>query len=107
MRLWNSSHRGPTKAQASLRIRAVSPEHSPFAHMKYGSRPRVRPKKKKKSDIQLHLMVAHARLKIEFTDDKKYHNLIVRTCRKPDRSHLIKKKRAEKCHTLTILSPVH
>ena len=34
----------PAKAQASLRIRAVSPEPSLFAHMKYGSRRRVRPK---------------------------------------------------------------
>ena len=44
MRLWYLSHRRPAKAQASLRIRAVSPEHSLFAHMKYGSRRRVRPK---------------------------------------------------------------
>ena len=44
MRLWYLSHRRPAKAQASLRIRAVSPEPSMFAHMKYGSRRRVRPK---------------------------------------------------------------
>ena len=44
MRLWYLSHRRPAKAQASLRIRAVSPEPSLFAHMKYGSRRRVRPK---------------------------------------------------------------
>ena len=44
MRLWYLSHRRPAKAQASLRIRAVSPERSLFAHMKYGSRQRVRPK---------------------------------------------------------------
>ena len=37
MRLWYLSHRRPTKAQVSLRIRAVSPEPSLFAHMKYGS----------------------------------------------------------------------
>ena len=42
MRLWYLSQRRPAKAQASLRIRAVSP--SLFAHMKYGSRGRVRPK---------------------------------------------------------------
>ena len=36
MRLWYVSHRRPAKAQASLRIRAVSPEPSLFAHMKYG-----------------------------------------------------------------------
>ena len=30
--------RRPAKAQANLRIRAVSPEPSLFAHMKYGSR---------------------------------------------------------------------
>ena len=44
MRLWCLSHRRPAKAQASLRIRAVSPEPSLFAHMKHGSRRRVRPK---------------------------------------------------------------
>ena len=44
MRLWYLSHRQPAKAQASLRIRAVSPEPSLFDHMKYGSRRRVRPK---------------------------------------------------------------
>ena len=44
MRLWDLSHRRPAQAQASLRIHAVSPESSLFAHMKYGSRRRVRPK---------------------------------------------------------------
>ena len=37
MRLWYISHRRPAKAQASLRIRAVSPEPSLFAHIKYES----------------------------------------------------------------------
>ena len=41
MRLWYLSHRRPAKAQASLRICAVSPEPSLFAHMKYGSRRKV------------------------------------------------------------------
>ena len=44
MRLWYLSHMQPAKAQVSLRIRADSPEPSLFAHMKYGSRRRVRPK---------------------------------------------------------------
>ena len=44
MRLWYLSHGRPAKAQASLLIRAVSPEPSLFAHVKYGSRRRVRPK---------------------------------------------------------------
>ena len=44
MRLWYLSHRRPAKAQASLRIRAVSPEPSLFAHMTYGRKRRVRPK---------------------------------------------------------------
>ena len=44
MRLWYLSHRRTAKAQVSLRIHAVSPEPSLFAHMKYGSRQRVRPK---------------------------------------------------------------
>ena len=43
MRLWYLLHRRPAKAQASLRIRAVSPEPSLFAHMKYGSRQRIWP----------------------------------------------------------------
>ena len=43
MRLWYLSHGRPAKTQASLRIRAVSPEPSRFAHIKYGSRQRVRP----------------------------------------------------------------
>ena len=42
-RLWYLSHRRPAKAQVSLRIGAVSPEPSLFAHMKYGSRRRVQP----------------------------------------------------------------
>ena len=42
MRLCYLSHRQPAKAQASLRIHAVSPEPSLFAHMKYVSRRRVR-----------------------------------------------------------------
>ena len=44
MRLWHLSHKRPAKAQASLRIRAVSPEPSFFAHNKYRSRRRIRPK---------------------------------------------------------------
>ena len=44
MRLWYLSLRRPAKAQASLRILALSLEHSLFAHMKYGNRQRVRPK---------------------------------------------------------------
>ena len=72
MRLWYLSHRRPAKVQASLRIHAVSPEPSPVAHMKYGNRRSVRPK----SDIKPHWMAAHARLKNEFTEDEKYHNLM-------------------------------
>ena len=41
MSLWYLSHRWPAKAR---RIRAVSPEPSLFAHMKYESRRRIRPK---------------------------------------------------------------
>ena len=44
MRLWYLSHKRPAKAQASLRIRAVTPEPSLFAQMKYGSRQKARPK---------------------------------------------------------------
>ena len=65
MRMWYLSHRRPAKAQTNLRIRAVSPEPSQFAHIKYGSRRRVRPK--------FRWMAAHERLKNEFTEDEKYH----------------------------------
>ena len=44
MRLWYLSRRRPAKAQASLRMRAVTQEPSLFAHMKYGSGQMVRPK---------------------------------------------------------------
>ena len=43
MRLWYLSHKRPGKAQASLPIRAVSPEPSLFAYIKYESERRVRP----------------------------------------------------------------
>ena len=43
MRLWYLSHRRPAKAQAGLRVRAVSPEPSLFAHIKYSSRRRFWP----------------------------------------------------------------
>ena len=42
--IWYLLHRRPAKAQASLRICAVSTKPSLFAHMKYGSRQRVWPK---------------------------------------------------------------
>ena len=44
VRWWYLSHRWSVEAQVSLHIRAVSPEPSLFAHMKYGSRWKVRPK---------------------------------------------------------------
>ena len=44
VRFWSLSHRRLAKAQASLRIRTVTPEPLLFAHMKYGSRQRVQPK---------------------------------------------------------------
>ena len=44
MRLWYLSHRRPANAQASLRIRTVSPEPSLFAHIKNGSRRMARQK---------------------------------------------------------------
>ena len=71
MRSWYLSHRQPAKAQAILRIRAVSPEPSLFAHMNCGSRRKARPKTK-----HLDWVAAHASLKNEFTEDEKYHNLM-------------------------------
>ena len=56
------------KAQASLRVRAVSPEPSLFADMKYESRRMVRPK--------IRHLAAHARFKNEFTEDEKCQNLM-------------------------------
>ena len=53
--------RRPEKAQARMRICAVSPEPPLFAH---------------KSDIYPHWMAAHASLKNDFTEDKNYHNLM-------------------------------
>ena len=70
MRLWYLPHRRPANTQTSLRIRTVSPEPSLFAHMKYGSRQRP------KIRYLAHWMAAHARLKNEFTEDEKCHNLI-------------------------------
>ena len=74
MRLWYLSHRRPAKAQASLRIRTVSPEPSLFAHMKYGSRRMVRPKIRNLAPLD----GCACRLKNEFTEDEKYHNLMRR-----------------------------
>ena len=72
MRLWYLSHRQPGKAQASLRICTVSPEPLLFAHMKYGSRQRVRPKIRHIAPLD----GCASRLKNEFTEDEKYHNLM-------------------------------
>ena len=71
MRFWYLSHGRPAKAQASLRIRAVSPKPLLFAHIKNGNRRRVRPKIRHDG-----WMAAHAPLKNEFTEDEKYHNLM-------------------------------
>ena len=65
IRLWYLSHRRPAKAQVPLRIRIVSPEPSLFADIKYGSRRKVRPKRR-----------CLALLEDEFMEDKKYHNLM-------------------------------
>ena len=71
MRLWYLSHRQPAKAQASLRICAVSPEPSLFAQSM-----EVDEESDQKSDICPHWMAVHARLKNEFTEDDKCHNLV-------------------------------
>ena len=56
MRLWSLSHRRPAKAQASLRIRAIAPEPSLFAHIKYESRRRIRPKIKHVAPLHSHFV---------------------------------------------------
>ena len=73
MRLWYLSLRRPAKTQASLRIRAISPDLSLFAHMKYGRRRRVWPKIGHLSPLDI---AAHMRLKNEFTEAEKYHDLM-------------------------------
>ena len=70
MRLWYLSHRRPAKAQASLRICAVSPEPLLFIHMKNGSRQWVRPK------IRLAPLDGCVCAFEEFMEDKKCHNLM-------------------------------
>ena len=72
MRLWYLSHRRPVRAQASLLTRAVSPEPSLFARMKYGSRRMVRPNLRHLAP----LAYAHARLKNKFTEDEKCYNFM-------------------------------
>ena len=72
MRLWYLSHRRSAKAQASLRIRAVLPEPSLFAHMEYGSRQMVRPKFKHLATLD----GCTCALKNEFTEDEKCHILM-------------------------------
>ena len=72
MGLWYLSHRRPANAQASLRIRAVSPEPLLFAHMKYGSRRRVQPKIRHLAPLD----GCACAFNNEFTEDEKCHNLI-------------------------------
>ena len=72
MRFLYLSHRRPATAQASLRIRGISPEPSLFAHMKYGRRQMVRPNIRHLAPLD----GSHARLKNKFTEDEKCHNLM-------------------------------
>ena len=72
MRLWYLSHRRPAKVQSSLRIRAVSPEPSLFAHMKYGSGRRVRPQIRHLAPLDGWTCA----FEDEFTEDEKYHSLM-------------------------------
>ena len=65
MRLWCLLHRRPAKAQASLRIRAVSPEPLLFAHIW-----------KLTKGIEPHWIAAHACSKNEFTEDEECHYLM-------------------------------
>ena len=72
MRLWYLSHGRPAKAQASLRISAVSPEPLLFAHMKYGCSRRIRPKIRHLAS----LVGCACALKNEFTENEKCYNLM-------------------------------
>ena len=71
MRLWYLSYRRPAKAQASLRIRAVSPEPLLFTNIKYGKRRRVRPKIRHLGPLD----GCACAFENEFTEYEKYHNL--------------------------------
>ena len=71
MRLWYLLPRRPAKAQACLRIHAVSPEPSLFAHIKYGSRRRVQPEIRYLAPLD----VCTYAFENEFTEDKKCQNL--------------------------------
>ena len=62
----------PAKAQASLCNCPVLPEPSLFTHIKYGSRRRVQPKIRHQAPLD----GCAYRLKNEFTEDEKYHNLM-------------------------------
>ena len=57
MRLLYLSHKRPAKAQESLRIRAVSPEPSLSAHVKFGIRRRVRPKIRHIASLRIWRMI--------------------------------------------------
>ena len=70
MRFWYLSHRRPAKAQASLRIHAVSPEPSLFAHMRNGCRQRIRP------NIRHLAPTGWLRIRIWRMNDEKCHNLM-------------------------------
>ena len=70
-------------------IRAVSPEPSLFAHMKYGSRQRVGPKIRHLAPLDGCACAIEE--KNEFTEDEKCHNLM---------SWLIFSFRNSKAHTL-------
>ena len=59
MRLWFLSHRWSAKAQASLRIRAVSPEPSLFTHLKYG------PTKNQTSSCQILAKIKFSRIIVD------------------------------------------
>ena len=71
MRLWYLPHRRPVKAQACLRIHAVSPQPSLFTNIKYGSRRMVRPK------IRHLAILDGCACAFEFKDER-CHNLMSR-----------------------------
>ena len=78
MRLWYLSHRRPVKTQASLRIRAVSPEPllSVQAHLSLRCSHTWSMEVDEGSDQKSDWMAAQARLKNELTEDEMCHNLV-------------------------------
>ena len=102
MRLWCSLHRRPATAQASLRIRTVSQVPSLFAHIKYGSRRRVRPKIRHLAPLD----VCACAFEEWVYSGQKYH-ILMRWLKKPFMYFREKSKHSHPLSTNATLLDVH